>query len=64
VTISEVTIPGVGVTSATGDLHVAVVDNDAAGAIVFVTDETSDQDITAGNPIIVPTFTVGFDQLV
>lgn len=66
VTISEVTLPG-GSTSDTGpaptDLSVAVVDN-TTSAILFVTNETSNQAITGGNPVIVPTFTVGFDQLV
>jgi len=62
VTISEVTIPGGSVSSTTGDLHIAVVDS-TNSAMLFVTDETSNQAITAGNPVIVPTFTVGFNQL-
>lgn len=40
---------------ASPDLHIAIV-NETASAVNVVTDETTNQVITAGNPITVPTF--------
>lgn len=65
VTINEVTLPGnttVDTGPAPTDLSVAVVDT-STSEILFVTNETSNQAITGGNPVIVPQFTVGFNQL-
>lgn len=41
--------------AATPDLHFAVVDS-VNSKVVFVTDETSDQAITSGNPVNTPAF--------
>ena len=43
------------------DLHIAIVDVSST-KVLAVTDETSDQDITAGNPITVPTFDIIVSQ--
>lgn len=49
-------------TSATApDLHIAIVDT-TNSKVLAVTDETSDQDVTAGNPITVPTFDIIVNQ--
>lgn len=62
VTISAKTIPGASTTTATGDLHIVLVDS-STSSVLAVTDETTDQDIVTGNPVNVPSFTVGFNQL-
>jgi hypothetical protein len=43
------------------DLHVAIVDVTNT-KVLAVTDETSDQDVTNGNPITIPTFAVKLSQ--
>ena len=43
------------------DLHVAIVDVTNT-KVLAVTDETSDQDITNGNPITVPTWSIKMAQ--
>ena len=43
------------------DLHVAIVDVTNT-KVLAVTDETSDQDITNGNPITVPAFAIKIGQ--
>ena len=47
--------------AANPDLHVALVDV-TNSKVLAVTDETSDQDITAGNPITIPTFDIVVNQ--
>ena len=47
--------------AAAPDLHVAIVDVTNT-KVLAVTDETSDQDITNGNPITVPTFAIKMAQ--
>lgn len=50
----------VSVTLAAGnDLHVAIYDS-ANSILVAVTDETTDQALTAGNPLNLPSFALGF----
>lgn len=43
------------------DLHVAIVDVTNT-LVLAVTDETSDQAITSGNPITIPTFNIVMNQ--
>ena len=43
------------------DLHVALIDA-TNSKVLAVTDETSEQDITAGNPLTIPTFDIVVNQ--
>ena len=43
------------------DLHIAIVDV-TNSKVLAVTDETSDQNITSGNPLTVPTFDIVVNQ--
>ena len=47
--------------AASPDLHVAIVDV-TNSRVLAVTDESSDQNITNGNPITVPTFAINMNQ--
>lgn len=47
--------------AASPDLHIAIVDVTNT-TVLAVTDETSDQAITSGNPITVPTFNIVMNQ--
>ena len=46
---------------ASPDLHIAIVDS-TGSAVLLVTDETSNQVITSGNPITTPSFTYTINQ--
>ena len=46
---------------ATPDLHIALVDS-TTSTVYAVTDELSDQPITSGNPITVPTWNINANQ--
>lgn len=46
---------------ATPDLHIAIVDS-TGSAVLFVTDETSNQVLTSGNTFNVPAWTIDFAQ--
>lgn len=45
--------------SAGNDLHIAIYDASAPGTLVCVTDETTDQALTSGNPMNIPSFKIG-----
>ena len=47
--------------AASPDLHIAIVDVTNT-KVLAVTDETSDQNITSGNPLTVPTFDIVVNQ--
>ena len=47
--------------AASPDLHIAIVDV-TNSRVLAVTDESSDQNITSGNPITVPTFAINMNQ--
>jgi len=48
-------------TAASPDLHLAVVDS-VNSKVLYVTDETSDQPITSGNPVNTPAFDLQLPQ--
>jgi hypothetical protein len=59
-TVGAKTLP-VSVTAAAGDRHVAVLD-EVSSEVLLVTDETTDQAVTAGNNFSVPAFTYDVQQ--
>lgn len=60
-TVAAKTGTASGSSGATPDLHIAIVDV-TNSAVLAVTDETSDQVITSGNPINFPSFALQMNQ--
>lgn len=51
----------ISVTAAAGDRHIALLD-EVSNEVLLVTDETTDQAVTSGNPFNVPAFTYDVQQ--
>lgn len=61
-TVGPKTITALSAGSGAGpNLHIAIVDS-VTSEVLYVTDETTDQVLTAGNPFNVPAFTITYGQ--